>query len=915
MKLAYLKKIVFPLAVFALLCGIFMSCANDAGLVDGGGHDKISRGLIPVSECTAKIKLYLVGADLSKTWYTWAWDSNQNNYGSSTWKEFANKLTKDADEERALSVEIMVKPNVDFNFLFVAEGGAPQTKDFKIKAEKIGAGEKSFFFIYGDGTIYDSVTDCLGLKSASIISKDGNTLSAYLLTGGVEVKKEDITVKGSDGTAFAVSEVKMNGNNATITLSNSNIAKRPYTVIYDNDEVVAEIVSDLIDELGMTYSGADLGLTLNGGVATFKAWTPLASDVTLVLFTDATLDNKTEKTVKMEKDATGVWTAKDVTVSGYKYYQYEITNGSDTNRVSDIWHTVAGGDSVASQIATIDDPSAKPDGWEATYTNPFKGSDYTDAVIYEMHIRDWSRAENPNSTGKFLEIANSEKIISHLKDLGVTHVQILPMFDYAQKNADENYNWGYNPYHYNVPEGRYVTKGYTDGTQAVKEMRTMIQKLHEAGIAVIMDVVYNHTSGTGIWSLYDMTVPEYFYRVKDGAYSNGSGCGNEVATNHEMVKKYVIESLKHWMNDYHINGFRFDLMGVHESETMKEIYDELYEIDSKVMVYGEPWTGGTSLVNAGMTGAVETSSGFGVGAFDDDFRDALKGTDGFGGFNRGQLTGTFNDAGVIDGLLGKSGKNKRGVDGKPGLSLHYVECHDNYTLFDKMVYATDATVKGEDDFAPKFAAAYKKVMEDEAALEKVKNQVKLAGAYVILAQGTPFINGGQEFMRTKKGNPDSYSADEKGGIQWTNTSGEYNIDDCNTIDLLSMKTKYVDVYNTYKGLIALRKDNPSAFGANKDAKAEMVKDTEGKDIKGLTKYTTGDFVVYFNATNEDYGNFIDVSGSALGVGISDIDVDFRSLDSGKVVTVGDTSEKGYTIAKESTVTKVIPAHGFVILKK
>ncbi|MBD5406708.1 MAG: hypothetical protein HDR56_03705, partial [Treponema sp.] len=179
-----------------------------------------------------------------------------------------------------------------------------------------------------------------------------------------------------------------------------------------------------------------------------------------------------------------------------------------------------------------------------------------------------------------------------------------------------------------------------------------------------------------------------------------------------------------------------------------------------------------------------------------------------------------------------------------------------------------------------------------------------------LAQGTPFINGGQEFMRTKQGNPDSYAADTKGGKTWT----EAEVNKCNTVDL-SFKTTYIDVYNTYKGLIALRKANPEAFGSNKNAEAETVKDADGKNINGVTKYTTGDFVVYFNATDEDYGNFIDVSGSALGLGVNDINVGFTFSASGKIVTVGDSSEKGYSIAENDTVTKVVPAHSFVILKK
>ncbi|MBD5443869.1 MAG: alpha-amylase [Treponema sp.] len=637
----------------------------------------------------------------------------------------------------------------------------------------------------------------------------------------------------------------------------------------------------LIDEIYNASDVADLGLTINGSNAVFKTWTPLATKVMLVLYSDSGAETEVSRH-EMTRGEKGVWTYSG-SYGNAKYYQYHITNNATESHVSDIWHTVAGPDSVASQIASISDEAAVPVGWEKDYTNPFgKNGDeaklYSDAVIYEMHIRDWSRIENPNSTGKFLDIAKSEEIISHLTDLGVTHVQILPMFDYAQKNDDENYNWGYNPYHYNVPEGRYVTEGYTDGTQAVKEMRTMIKKLHEAGIAVIMDVVYNHTNGTGSGSLYDMTVPEYFYRMNGSAYSDGSGCGNEVATNHKMVKKYVIDSLKHWMTDYHINGFRFDLMGLHEKETMKDIYEELSQIDPNVMVYGEPWTAKNSPVEKGMTGAVETTPGYGVGAFDDDFRDAIKGAE-YGGFNKGQVQGVFNDEGILLGLCGKSGKNKRNETEELGLALHYVECHDNYTLFDKLAYSTVPGISG-DDIVSKFPAT---LTEEQLAL--IKKQDKLAAAYIFLAQGTPFINGGQEFMRTKQGNPDSYAADTKGGKTWT----EAEVNKCNTVDL-SFKTTYSDVYNTYKGLIALRKANPSAFGSNKDAKAETVKDADGKNINGVTKYTTGDFLVYFNATDEAVD--ITTSGYKKAVDVS----------------------RG-TPTESATLPDKVPAKSFVILKK
>ncbi|MBR5866289.1 MAG: alpha-amylase, partial [Spirochaetaceae bacterium] len=486
-------------------------------------------------------------------------------------------------------------------------------------------------------------------------------------------------------------------------------------------------------------------------------------------------------------------------------------------------------DSIASQIVNINQDEFLNEWGEMSYTNPFGNNGknlkkYSDAVIYEMHIRDWSRAFVPDSTGKFLDIAenleNNGIFAQHLKDLGVTHVQIMPVFDYAQTNDDAGYNWGYNPYHYNVPEGRYV-RNMQDGIDSVQQMRRMIKAFHQAGIAVIMDVVYNHTSGTGKYSLYDMTSKEYFYRVdKKGVYSNGSGCGNEIATNHSFVKKYVIESLKHWMRDYHINGFRFDLMGLHEKSFMKSVYNELYKIDKNVMIYGEPWAGGLSPVKNPSTEAISCAgkNKTGVGAFDDEFRDAIKGGE-FGGFSTGQVQGNFRDFQICRGLCGITSRNPNAKE-KPELTIHYAECHDNYTLADKLAISLvhghcQTDWKEYDEFS-------------EAQKESLRKQNKLAAAFVILAQGTPFINGGQEFCRTKRGDENSYISCDK----------------VNQIDL-SLKDKFRDVYDTYKGLIYLRKMNPTIFGANPFAKAETL-------AHGVTKYTTENFCVYFNATKWVY---------------------------------------------------------------
>ena len=639
-----------------------------------------------------------------------------------------------------------------------------------------------------------------------------------------------------------------------------------------------ELSPEEIDKT-FTYEGNDLGLTLSDNNAAFKCWAPLAKSVKVLLFKDSSNLTKPAKALKMTKDAANgaIWSAS-ADCTGFKYYQYEIANPGKKSRVCDIWAKAASPESVATQITDINsDSTAIPEGlkydtsWgtKESYYNPFGNSgktakSYTDAIIYEMHIRDWSNVEVSDSLGKFNIIADGEKIIAHLKDLGVTHVQILPSFEYAEKISNKLYNWGYNPYNYNVPEGRYVTAGYTEGTQAVHDMRYMIGKLHENGIAVIMDVVYNHTAGTGDSSIYDLTIPQYFYRMKDAeTYSNGSGCGNEVATNHAMVRRFIVDSVRHWMLDYHVNGFRFDLMGLHERDTMKEVYKACHEIDPNVMVYGEPWTGGKSMVKSGVakstvdliTEDIEENVN-GVGCFNDDFRDAVKGSvfnPTEGGFVQGNYGGIMK---IIAGLTG-SVRGRGGFTKKIGRSINYVECHDNHTLFDKLaITAIGKNTTGD---------IFEQLSPEQ--LELVKKQDKLSAAFIYLAQGTPFINGGQEFLRSKKGNHNSYMAP----------------DAVNGIDI-SFTEKYSDVYNTYKALIAFRKANSKYFGANESAAAETLS-------PGLVKYTTGKFTVYFNA-NDD---------------AKDIN------ESGKQIVINETNGT-YSTAANGKIAKVA-GKGFVIIEK
>lgn len=929
-----MKKITTIFSV--LLASILLfSCANSLDEIGGNTSGRSVDPLAALSR-TATVNFNVLYADSTVDWNVWAWAKADKDvdYATAAWPGDL-KMTK-SDDGKIFSYSLLVDPNYDLGCLFVS--GSNQTKDCIIPKAKL-VDNVNFYFIYGDTTIYSSKAECTGLKNASITATNGNTvlLNVY---GMSSATTNSFTVKDSDGKALTISAINATDKTATLTLSDGNIEKRPYSVTDGTTTVVANITSELIDELELKYDGDDLGVTLNGTSATFKVWSPSASTINLLLYSSADdignfkaatvaaksiggtdeveLKGSPAKTEAMTIDsATGVWSKTISDVSSYKFYKYEITLDGNTYYVCDINAKVCSADSIAAQIASIDDTAAQPASWETSYKNPF-GTDgtetkkYNDAVIYEMHIRDWSRAAVTDSTGKFLDVVNSTTIMNHLKDLGVTHVQILPMFDYAQVNANGNYNWGYNPYHYNVPEGRYVTSGYTDGLQAVKEMRTMIQKFHDAGIAVIMDVVYNHTNGTQTGSLYDSTVPQYFYRLDDaGNYINGSGCGNEIATNHTMVKKYVIDSLKHWMNDYHINGFRFDLMGCQEQSTMKEIYEALYEIDNNVLVYGEPWTGGTSGVKESATGSVKTSgSGYGVGAFDDDFRDAVKGAE-FGGFKVGQVQASNSDKGIVKGLIGEPGSNNRNSTGISGLSLHYVECHDNFTLYDKLVYSlklTDAETAAKNDTIAKIWPA--SITEDEK--KSIIKQDKLAASYILLAQGTPFINGGQEFLRTKKGNPDSYSADTKGGVKWTNTgdSGDStatNIDAVNTIDL-GFKSTYSDVYNTYKALINLRKSS-NAFTDGGNSTAKTI--AEGVTLYNA-KSSTEEYEVIFNAKDSEYVLTDSAISGKLGLGVNDLAVTFGRK--GKVVTIDETTGN-FSIADTITTVTSVPAKSIVILKK
>lgn len=826
--------------------------------------------------------------------------------------------------------------NGDFVYADIKLQNAPQQVGFILRKAPDDEGKLTGDILYlfpakyneiflkaGGGTIYiDSnfEKEPSGLASAMITGE--NTISATIK--GITLSKENTKVFEADGTTeIEIASISSGEISVSKSLKETGTVYVQYSDEKGTDKRVANFDPKLIDEWFDVGKEEIETFGYKNGV--FTTWAPLSSSAKVLLFENADdavsgTGYKVAAEIPMNRSKNGTWKTENVSVGSNKYYKYSFfTNGVQYD-VCDIWAKSASKNSVASAVEEL-----KSNG---NYKNPFgnNGSEtkkYNDAVIYEMHITDWSQAfrgsAEKDRPGTFKEITaalgtkGDGRFGQHLRELGVTHVQILPMFEYAVatksvingKDADDKdiiessendnaYNWGYNPYNWNTPESRYV-QNMKDGSDAVEQMREMINAFHDAGISVIMDVVYNHTSGTGDGSIYDKTVPKYFYRMdSQGNYSNGSGCGNETASEHAMVRKYMIDSLSHWMKDYHINGFRFDLMGLHDQDTMKEIYTALSSIDKNVLVYGEPWDAGSNASQKPLATSAIAEGTWGVGAFDDEFRDAVKGGE-YSGFQLGQVQSANSDSKIVSGLIGaNNGRNSTGIS---GLALHYAECHDNYTLFDKLVYSTIAPLSGE--FAEKFKSAYDAVMADENKLELIKKEEKLAAAYVLLSQGTPFINGGQEFMRTKKGNPDSYAADKKGGVFWD------NIDDCNAIDL-EMKKTYSDVYDFYRGLIALRK-NYNAF-------TDGTKSTAKTLAKGVTLYNAKsdsyEFEVYFNASNAAYTIPSANLGGNLGLGFGNADVSFGARGNRVEVSSGKVE-----IAKTETLVQKIPAKSFVILKK
>lgn len=562
----------------------------------------------------------------------------------------------------------------------------------------------------------------------------------------------------------------------------------------------------------------------------FTLWAPTAEEVRVLLY-DSGNEGSAYQTLSLEMGEDGIWNTSIKEDLKGKFYTFNVkVNGKWLGDTPGIMAKAVGVN--GKRAAVIDLRSTDPEG-RANDVRPLL-KDYADIIVYEMHHRDFSldSVSGIRNKGKFLALtelgtttSQGEKTgIDHLKELGVTHVHILPSYDYASVDESKpdkaQYNWGYDPQNYNVPDGSYSTDPYKPDVR-IKEFKQMVQALHKAGIRVVLDVVYNHTFNTEE-SNFERTVPGYFYRqTKDGKPANGSGCGNETASDRAMMRKYMVESVLYWINEYHIDGFRFDLMGIHDIETMNEIRAAVDKIDPSIFIYGEGWAASApQLDQEELAMKANIYKMPRIAAFSDEMRDGLRGgwdDDRKGAFLIGQpghemsikfgLVGAVKHPQVINDSVNYS---KEPWALQPTQMISYVSCHDDMCLADRL----KATMPDATD-------------EERASLHK------LAETFVFTSQGVPFIFAGDEMMRDKKGIHNSYNSP----------------DSINTIDWRN-KTIHHDVFDYVRELITLRKNHPAFRMGDADKVRQYMEflPVEGSNLVA--------FILKDNANGDSWKNII-----------------------------------------------------------
>ncbi len=678
---------------------------------------------------------------------------NCSEPGGSSW----GNATKDYDQDRFAVVdgkltEIYLKPGDPFQY-FSNDGGKTLTMAKKFNLAGIVESKRISYQISPATTITSLSQIKLYQGDTEVSISNLSTLNKEATSGYIEVA-QDLDLS----------------KNYRIVLEGYGEKPVVPTDIFDTDYFAENY----------HYDGDDLGAVISGENTTFKVWAPTASKVVLNLFT-AGNGGEAYKTVEMVRGDKGVWAHTEACGHG-TYYTYTVTTSVGAQEAVDPYAKAAGVNGKRGMV--VDLSKTNPEGWEsAALANPVQS--YSDAIIWEVHVRDFSNTiASSQYKGKYLAFTETGLVNEHgqsvgvdyLKSLGITHVHLLPVYDYAtvdEANPDSGFNWGYDPKNYNVPEGSYSTDPY-NGEVRIREYKQMVMALHEAGIGVVMDVVYNHTYDAN--ASFNKIVPYYYYRyTSTGANSSASGCGNDTASERYMYGKFMVESTAYWVSEYKLDGLRFDLMGLHDLQTMQEVESAVHTINPNALIYGEGWTMGATIdgspqANQGNIGQIKPTGDAigGIAVFNDAMRDGLKGSV-FDKASKGYINGASkaNLSKVIFGIQGGSvpGAGWRVPD---AMVINYMSAHDNNTLWDKLLLSNPTNT---DD-------------------QRVRMN-RLGAAILLTAKGTPFWQAGEEMLRTKGGDENSYkSSDAVNNIDWS---------------VLQEGTMAYETMRYYQGLIAVRK--------------------------------------------------------------------------------------------------------------
>lgn len=810
------SKLLFALMLLPLVAGC------DSNKDSGGGADSIDFGFDGDG-----IAFHYKRKDNDFTdWDMWIWEKGNDGAGF----DFNYKDSYGAIAAYPLSTWTDAMANT-LGFLVRKGGSSWTTKDPEADRyvdlndfEKDDSGVYHIYLVSGDANVYSDSSGTLkpAVKKATFVNSKKVSIHANLGIDAVALYMgntkiaENLSVGGGTVTELAIPD----------SVSLDYAAKYTVKVTFRLDGSILEsnvsknaLYTDSAFEDAYDYDGDDLGAVYTSASTTFKVWSPLSTSLKLRIYNsgtptsvDKTNGNDTYSEYELTKGDKGVWSYTATGDLAGKYYTYVVTNSAYTNKeVVDPYAKSAGVNGLRGQI--VDFSKTNPTGWDEIAA---KAIDRKAMTVYETHVADVSSSTTWGGTAVNAKLfkgmyesgttytSGSTTVktgFDHIKELGVNAVQIIPLFDQANDETNMTFNWGYNPLNYNVVEGGYSSNPY-DGYTRIKEFKELVQAYNGAGINVIMDVVYNHVNSAP-GSNFDVLMPEYYFRyTDDGSLSNGSGCGNETASEHYMMRKFIKDSVYFWTKEYKLGGFRFDLMGLHDIETMNEVTAKAKTANENVVIYGEPWQGGTSTL-ADSDSAKQSNGNYyeGYGAFNDQMRDALI---------KGGLSGAAEVGWVTNekSKISSTDKTKitRGIKGitaasteiaDPDKTVNYVTCHDNYTLYDR-IKATGAVT-------------------DENTVKKMN---VLANSIVFTSQGTTFMQAGEEFLRTKGGNSNSYNASYK----------------VNELDY-SLKAKNLDVFNNYAKLISL-KQNVDGLHLDKDAIKNL--DVTMNSANSMVSYTIGD---------------------------------------------------------------------------